>query len=139
MSVESVLRQFKEKGLRMTPQRAHVTKLLYEMGHPTADQLYCRLIERYPYVSHATVYNTLKLLKEHGLVTELTHSDRVSHYELAQAEHWHFTCKSCKEIFDMEAGEPGLPRVFSSLQEGFVVDGYRIEIYGTCPNCSKVL
>jgi Fur family transcriptional regulator, peroxide stress response regulator len=137
VNLDEVLDQLKQRGLRITPQRVRIVKLLYELPHPTADEIYSVMAKDFPYVSHATVYNTLKLLKEQGIVTELAYSNRVSHYEVAQSEHWHFNCKVCGEIYDIDDIDRGKRLEMPQLGEGFHIDSYRIELYGTCPKCSE--
>jgi Fur family peroxide stress response transcriptional regulator len=106
MSVDKVLDQLKDRGLRITPQRVEVIKLLFKLSHPSAEQIYYAMVKQFPNVSHATVYNTLKLLKNHGIVNELSYGNRSSHYEIAQTGHWHFNCKACGKIYDIRAQEP---------------------------------
>jgi len=135
MSAESVVSKIKEMGHRVTPQRALVVRLLHELSHPTADQIYSVMHKQFPYVSPATVYNTLKLLKELGLVAELAQPNRVSQFEVTLKEHWHFHCKVCGQIRDIEAGEVNVVPLMEKLEGAYEVDRFRIDLYGTCPDC----
>lgn len=135
MNRETILSRMKEEGLRLTPQRVQIVELLFELSHPTAERIYSSMLEKFPYASQATVYNTLKRLKELGLARELANGDKSSHYEIAESEHWHFNCRSCGEIFDVEAS-PSEPLLAVGGQRGsFHVEGYQVEFYGLCPNC----
>lgn len=136
MNRDTILNRMKEEGLRLTPQRGRIVELLFELSHPTADRLYASLIEKFPYASQATVYNTLKKLKELGLARELANGDKSSHYEIAESEHWHFNCRSCGEIYDLEANlsEPLL--AVGAQQGAFQVDGCQVEFYGLCAKCT---
>ena len=135
MSKDAVLDRMKQAGLRHTPQRSHIVELLLELSHPTAEQIYAAMSETFPYVSQATVYSTLKKLKELGIVSELTYGDKSSHFELADDDHWHFNCKVCGEIYDLEASEADALMKVGSNNGVFQVEGYRVEFYGVCSKC----
>lgn len=135
MSKDAVLDIMKNAGLRLTPQRVHIVELLFELSHPTADQIYAKMAERFPFVSQATVYSTLKKLKEIGVVSELSYGDKSSHFEVYETEHWHFNCKVCGEIYDLEAKEAEALKAFGTKNGVFRVDSYRVEFYGVCAKC----
>lgn len=136
MDMEAVLERLKEKGLRLTPQRVEVITLLYQLSHPTAEQVYSLMSKKFPYVSQTTVYSTLKMLKDLGIVNELTYGDRSSHFELTQEEHAHFNCKTCGEIYDVDVKEAHQLQHLLHAEEGYQVDFVRLEFYGTCPVCA---
>jgi Fur family peroxide stress response transcriptional regulator len=135
MIKDTVLHKMKEEGLRLTPQRVHIVELLFELSHPTADRIYVMLAEKFPYVSQATVYSTLKKLKEIGVVSELTYGDKSSHFEVTETDHWHFNCKVCGEIYDLEANENEALMAVGSKSGAFQIDNCRVEFYGVCANC----
>lgn len=135
MRKEALLDRMKQSGLRLTPQRVHIVELLFELSHPTAERIYATLVERFPYVSQATVYSTLKRLKEMGIVTELSYGDKSSHYEVTEADHWHFNCKICGEIYDLEADEAEALMAVGTKNGAFEVESYRVEFYGVCAKC----
>ncbi|MBB3112339.1 Fur family peroxide stress response transcriptional regulator [Paenibacillus phyllosphaerae] len=133
--MESVLEQLRAKGLRLTPQRVEVIALLYQLSHPTAEQVYSLMAKKFPYVSQTTVYSTLKLLKDQGIVNELTYGDRSSHFELTEDEHAHFNCKVCGGIYDVDVKEAEKLNTMIKTDEQFEVDFVRVEFYGTCKAC----
>jgi len=135
MSKETILDQMKEEGLRITPQRVHIVELLFELSHPTADRIYTLMSEKFPYVSQATVYNTLKKLKEIGVVKELTHGDKSSNFEVNEMEHWHFNCKVCGEIYDLEPAKTEALMAVGTQKSAFQVESYQVEFYGICAKC----
>src|SRR5699024_8134383 len=72
----------KDSGVRITPQRHAVLEyLLNSMVHPTADEIYKALEDKFPNMSVATVYNNLRVLREIGLVRELTYGDSSSRFD----------------------------------------------------------
>jgi Fur family peroxide stress response transcriptional regulator len=135
MSKETVLDNMKEVGLRLTPQRVHIVELLFELSHPTADRIYTMMTEKFPYVSQATVYNTLKKLKEIGVVKELTNGDKSSNFEVNEMEHWHFNCKVCGEIYDLEPNKTEALMTVGTHKGTFQVESYQVEFYGVCAKC----
>lgn len=135
MKREAILNRMKDEGLRMTPQRVHIVELLFELSHPTAERIYTIMTGKFPYVSQATIYNTLRKLKEIGVVRELANGDKSSHFEVSESEHWHFNCKTCGEIYDLEPGETVALRAVGTRGGAFEVDRCQVEFYGVCEKC----
>src|SRR5690625_1274165 len=80
----------KQSGVRITPQRHAVLEcLLTSLDHPTADDIYKSLEEKFPNMSVATVYNNLRILREAGLVRELTYGDDSSRFDSNMNDHYH--------------------------------------------------
>lgn len=135
---EQALDKLKMTGVRMTPQRhAILAYLLDTMTHPTADDIYRALEDRFPSMSVATVYNNLKVFIEAGLVRELTYGDDSSRFDSDMSDHYHATCESCGKIVDFDY--PTLQDVEwnAAKQTGFQVKGHRLEVYGLCPDCAN--
>src|SRR5690554_1292075 len=94
--VEHALEKLKMTGVRMTPQRhAILSFLIQTKSHPTADDIYRALEQRFPSMSVATVYNNLKVFVESGLVREMTYGDASSRYDADMHEHYHAICDAC--------------------------------------------
>ncbi len=133
---EETLEQLKLRGIRMTPQRTEIIRLLMELSHPTPEQLYQAFIKKYPHVSYATIYNNLKVLRDLGYIQELPFGDHSSRFEWTTDAHYHFICTRCDSITDI-----AIPAVSAQIEElsnegsGFQVSSHRLELYGTCPNC----
>ncbi|WP_373284371.1 peroxide-responsive transcriptional repressor PerR [Virgibacillus oceani] len=129
----------KESGVRITPQRHAVLEyLLNSMIHPTADEIYKALESKFPNMSVATVYNNLRVLKEIGLVRELTYGDSSSRFDYNTTKHYHIICEECGKIVDFHY--PSLDEVESLAEQvtGFEVSHHRMEIYGKCDSCKNV-
>lgn len=134
--IEKAVDKLKGTGVRMTPQRyAILAFLLDTKSHPSADEIYKALEDRFPNMSVATVYNNLKLFKEAGLVHELTFGDHASRFDAQLHDHYHITCTECGMIEDFE--HPKLVEVENSAAKltGFIASDHRIEVYGVCPQC----
>src|SRR5690625_5828704 len=99
--LQEAMDTLKESGVRITPQRHAVLEyLLNSMVHPTADEIYKALEGKFPNMSVATVYNNLRVLRENGLVRELTYGDSSSRFDCNTEEHYHIICNSCGKIVD---------------------------------------
>nr|WP_044339697.1 peroxide-responsive transcriptional repressor PerR [Rossellomorea aquimaris] len=141
MSEEGQLKEaistLKETGVRITPQRHAILEYLIDsMAHPTADDIYKALEGKFPNMSVATVYNNLRVFREVGLVKELTYGDSSSRFDFVTTDHYHVICDGCGKIVDFHY--PGLDEVeqLASHVTGFKVNNHRMEIYGTCSDCS---
>ncbi|TMN22860.1 peroxide-responsive transcriptional repressor PerR [Lentibacillus cibarius] len=136
--LQEAINTLKESGVRITPQRHAVLEyLLHSTIHPTADDIYKALESKFPNMSVATVYNNLRVLRETGLVRELTYGDSSSRYDYNSSEHYHIICEVCGKIEDFHY--PILDEVESLAEQvtGFDVSHHRMEIYGTCESCQK--
>ena len=126
-----------ESGLRSTRQRATVlAELLAEPDDVTAQQLHERLRARGERLGLATVYRTLDLLAEEGVVDALSHRPGELCYRLCgEGHHHHLTCSSCHQVVELDECElePWLERI--SEAHGFVTTGHRLEVAGLCGDC----
>lgn len=132
------INKLKKSGIRITPQRHAVLEyLLTSMAHPTADEIYKALADQFPTMSVATVYNNLRVLKETGLVQEMTFGDNSSRFDCNTDPHYHIKCTLCGKIVDFDY--PVLDEVESLAEQvtGFDVSHHRMELYGVCSSCQK--
>lgn len=140
MSVDQLqpaLEKLKNAGVRMTPQRhAILAYLLGTKSHPTADEIYRSLEGKFPNMSVATVYNNLRLLKDIGLVKELTYGDASSRFDGNMLDHYHAICINCGKIddFEFEDNLEYAQRV-AEQKTGYKAISHRLEIYGICQTC----
>lgn len=137
--LQSAIETLKESGVRITPQRHAVLEyLLTSMNHPTADEIYKALESKFPNMSVATVYNNLRILREIGLVRELTYGDSSSRFDSNTKDHYHIICNDCGKIVDFHY--PSLNEVESLAEQisGFEVSHHRLEVYGKCKECQNL-
>ena len=127
----------RKKGLTFTPERQAVLEQILAGGrHFQADELYIRLAGRKNRsVSRATVYRTLGLLSECGLIRKVAFVDRHSHYEHFFG-HEHLICKKCGRIieFQNQSLSRALARVCKAKK--FRLVSHKIEVVGLCSKCS---
>ncbi|EKB45515.1 Peroxide operon regulator [Solibacillus isronensis B3W22] len=139
LHLKDALDTLKTTGVRITPQRHAILEyLIQSMIHPTADDIYKALCDKFPNMSVATVYNNLRVFREVGLVKELNYGDAASRFDFVTGDHYHMICDGCGKIVDFHY--PGLNEVeqFASQVTGFQVNSHRLEVYGTCPDCIAV-
>ncbi|MDI6799476.1 MAG: transcriptional repressor [Actinomycetota bacterium] len=133
MIAEEKIEKLKEEGRVPTIQRLAVLEFMEgNLGHPTVEEVYRGLKDRYPSLSQATVYSTLELLRDLGLLRELTILRSKVCYDSIIEAHHHFSCKACGRVFDV-AVDCAIPK--KDLIQGNKVDEFQAYIYGTCSNC----
>jgi len=124
-------------GRRLTAQRRLILKVLEESDeHLDADALYERVRARDPDVSLATVYRTLAVLKEIGLVEEHRLGEDHGHYEAVHDEpHYHFTCLRCGKVIEFDT--PLMAQIEQELveQKGVRIASIHLHVSGTCAQC----
>jgi Fur family ferric uptake transcriptional regulator len=126
-----------QKGYRMTAQRQMVLDAVCEAdGHATPEEIWARVQEKSPAVNRATIYRTLKFLRDMDLVTATILEDGHFEYEIAgEQPHHHFVCRECEA--NMEFSDEVFAAFVNSLQQryGFVVEMSHITLTGLCPDC----
>ncbi|MFQ6014005.1 MAG: Fur family transcriptional regulator [Anaerolineae bacterium] len=135
-SLGEVLREW---GLRLTPQRLMILEVIEESeGHISAEEIYERVRQEYPYLDISTVYRTLELLKELHLVTETDLGNGYAQYELlAKGRHHHMVCRRCGSTLSLDH------RFLEPLHEallgeyGFKADIDHFAIFGICATCRQ--
>ncbi len=126
------------KGLRSTAQRRLVTEVFFRSeGHLSIEDLLLKVRDEDPKVGYATVYRTLKLLKECGLAYERHFGDGVSRYEVAleHEHHDHLICIECNTIVEFEDDEIEALQDRLARKHGFVLKRHKHELYGICAAC----
>ena len=125
--------RLRELGLIPTIQRLAVLEFLEgNLIHPTADDVYNGVKDRFPSLSKATVYNVLDALKRAGAIRELTISRQAARYDVKTHLHPHFMCRVCGRVYDIDTAH--------AVHAGDVVNGHQVEsvqtyIYGVCADC----
>lgn len=128
--------KYRNLGFKLTPQRLAVLEYLDgNTSHPSAEDVYKAVAEKFSTMSFATVYNTLETLKQHGKLTELTSDPYKKRFDPATEPHHHLICTVCRRIVDVhQSYKLSVPDRETS---GFEITGSRIEFYGICPSCRK--
>jgi Fe2+ or Zn2+ uptake regulation protein len=138
--LEEASAAIRASGGRFTPQRQMIVQLLEnEKGHLDADALYHLAYQQDSSISLATVYRTLNVLKEAGLIDQRRFSAgrKRAAYEPATAEHFHLTCRQCGQVIEFQTG---LARMLQDELEATLnvqVDQVAIDVEGLCESCRR--
>jgi Fur family ferric uptake transcriptional regulator len=132
-----IVKKLSEHGYRLTPQRLMtISAIEASDGHISAEEIYARVIAKYPQVNISTVYRTLELLKKLGLVTETDFGEgRVRYHPVGKGHHHHLVCQECGAIVDLDES------VLTSLKDvllreyEFSADLRHLAIFGRCVKC----
>lgn len=126
----------RRRGQRVTPQRLAVARLLERHNdHVTAETLHRRIRETMPGVSLPTVYATLELLEELGLVGRLMTESGVVVYDPNTSEHHHLVCRACGAIIDVEAEVDDGAIMAAARRNGFAPATAQVVVSGLCRAC----
>jgi len=145
ISYDTLLGQFKQllrsNNLKFTKQREVILQTLYNhAGHFTPEALHQLIREENPglTIGIATVYRTLSLLENAGIVTSISFGTQGKKYELGvKAHHDHIICTKCGKILEFfdEAIERKQERI--AREFGFVMEDHSLKIFGICPDCQR--
>jgi Fe2+ or Zn2+ uptake regulation protein len=128
----SAIETLRAAGRRITPERELLVRIIDRNPHLDASEIYGLAKEAQPRIGLATVYRTLKLLKELGVVHASELGETHRHYEVQVDEHIHLVCSECGRVVDVPA-----PKHLRSQADahGFQVERYRLELIGRCAAC----
>lgn len=131
-----MLAELKRAGLKLTPQRIAIARELEgDETHPTAQELYERLLPSCPTMSFATVYNTLEALAKNGLIRTIRLGSAVR-FDPNTTSHHHAVCDACGIIIDLPAEAASAASARQPLAHGFSVRTEERTYRGSCSRCS---
>jgi Fur family peroxide stress response transcriptional regulator len=133
--IDTVIARIKEQGGRVTVQRLAIINVLMRLDHPTAEEIYQFMQDDFPTLSFTTVYNTLKSLKELGVVRE-HYQDERSRFEITEEAHHHFHCIKCDRLIDVEPHKISL-QLDPQIQAEFSPIESRVMLEGICKSCRE--
>lgn len=141
-SIENLKESLKEKGYKLTPQRRAILNGIInsEGSHLTAEELYDLVKTDCPEIGLATVYRTVQLLEEMGVVCKLDLDDGRSRYELCQEDdshqHHHLICNRCGKVLEVQGDL--LDEIEESIEKKykFTIENHSLKFYGICKDCS---
>ncbi len=127
------------KGHPVTVQRRLLLELLHDAkGHVNAKELYRRASARDKSISQATVYRSLNLFKELGLIDERSLGRVRCYYEIKQSqEHQHLICRGCGKVIEFQSPLIGQLIEMVQREHGFKVDKAELYLEGCCPECNE--
>lgn len=131
-------RYLSEHNLRLTGQRRFIAEIFFRIeGHHSAEEISRMVREARPGIGPATVYRTIKLLREAGLATGMNSGDGLARYEspFRRSHHDHLICRRCNRIVEFENDQIEALQHKVAKRHGFVVTDHRLELYGICDEC----
>jgi Fur family ferric uptake transcriptional regulator len=136
--VVELAERLRERGYRMTPQRQLVLEAVTELGHANPEDVHAWVRGKAEGINISTVYRTLELLEEIGLVTHAHLSHGAPTYHAAGSpQHAHLVCHSCGVIAELEPADLGSLIETVHDRTGFTTDIGHLTISGACPRCSR--
>jgi Fur family ferric uptake transcriptional regulator len=137
-SSDAVVAALGDAGKRLTVARRAVAEAISEQdGHFTAEDVLASSRSRRRAVARATVFRSLELLADLGLVerVDLPSGDHAYVACEPEAHHHHVVCSSCGR--SVEVGELGLGPMLTRIESstGYAIDSHRLELFGLCPEC----
>ncbi|MFT8349034.1 Fur family transcriptional regulator [Clostridium saccharoperbutylacetonicum] len=127
---------FKEKKLKLTPQRLAVYNyLLNTTSHPSADVIYTDIHVQYPTMSLATVYKALKTLVEVGLIQEINVGEGNFRYDGNSVPHPHLQCLGCGKVDDFKDLALDNLNSLAEPHTDYRIVSNKVYFYGYCSNC----
>jgi len=127
---------FKEKKLKLTPQRLAVYNyLINTTSHPSADVIYTDIHIQYPTMSLATVYKALKTLVDVGLIQEINVGEGNFRYDGNSHPHPHLQCLGCGKVDDFKDLSLDHLNAIAEEHTDYQIISNKIYFYGYCINC----
>lgn len=134
MNEKNALTILKEAGIKPTSQRALILDYLRNnKTHPSTEEIYQDLQKEVAVLSRATVYNTVNIFREKGILRILDLGDDVAHYDIDPEDHAHFQCTSCNRIWNIQYED--LPEL--GTPKGFKVEDIQLIMRGKCAECQS--
>lgn len=135
LQMKDISRFLMGKGIKPSYQRVRILERLFDThDHPTVNDIYTDLIDEIPSLSKTTVYNTLNLFSQNGIVRSFSVDGSEARYDILTHGHGHFICLCCKRIYDFDL-EEGL--VINHSLDGFDVMEKEITVKGICKLCKS--
>ena len=131
--------RLRDSGYRLTPQRELILAAVEKLGHATPDEVLVEVRKQSSAVNISTVYRTLEVLEELGLVRHAHLSDRApTYHSVGGHEHFHLVCRNCHRVISVDPTvlEPLLARLRDD--HGFSADVGHLTVFGACVECREV-
>ena len=132
------MQQLRERRIAVTPQRLAVMGALQSRrDHPTADHIYQEVRRQLPAISFNTVYKTLEVLCQKGMVIKVNPLHAVARYDGVTGQHAHLICRQCHQIIDLDWEASEVPALPAAELHGFQIEHPSLTFWGLCPGCQQ--
>jgi Fur family peroxide stress response transcriptional regulator len=133
-----LIQKLRNQQISVTPQRLAVLSVLEgRRDHPTAEQIYQEVARQLPTISFNTVYKTLEVLCQKGLVNKVNPLHEVARYDIQTHRHAHLVCRQCHCIYDLEREPEPVELSPAEVPPGFRVEHQTVIFWGICPHCQE--
>ncbi len=133
--IENIGDYLKKNNIKPSFQRLKVYEyLIQKCAHPTVDEIYRELVPTIPTLSKTTVYNTLKLFMDKGIVRSVLIEENELRYDVNMTTHGHFKCDLCGKIMDFDSD---ILNVDSPILAGCQIKQRHLFFTGICEECKK--
>lgn len=130
------MEKYRKLGFKLTPQRIAILDYLEgNTSHPSAEDIYKAVSEKFPTMSFATVYNTMEALSAKKGVIELNIDTNKKRFDPDTRPHNHLICSECRKVVDIFEEYP--LDVPEDQRHGFEIVGNQIEFFGICSACKN--
>lgn len=127
-----------DSGVGLTKQRQAVLRVIRESdGHLTANEVFEDARRLLPGISFATVYNSLRYLKQEGLIGDVRFGTDAARYDRKLTRHDHALCNKCGKLVDLELSIPSELIEEASALSKFNAESVELTLRGLCPECCK--
>ena len=145
VDMNALKEDLKKKGYKLTPQRRSIVDTIIENEgqHLTAEEIYDRVKKGCPEIGLATVYRTILLLEELGVISRLDLNDGCSRYEIVHSNethrHHHLICNNCHKVSEVQ--DDLLEELETSIEKQYLfkILDHSVKFFGICDECQKKL
>jgi Fe2+ or Zn2+ uptake regulation protein len=133
VQIDNLPQYLKAAGIKPSVQRLRIFDyLVHSTDHPTVDTIFIALSPELSTLSKTTVYNTLKIFQQYGIVSVINIEDHETRYDADTRFHGHFKCNQCDDVQDfiVDQEQP----IIASLQQHLIVESHYY-LKGICPKC----
>jgi len=128
----------RRSGVKATHQRSEIYRELARTGeHPDAETIYARVRKRIPAISLDTVYRTLRMLEQKGIISRVGSLGERTRFDANTDSHHHFICTKCGFIGDFYNGEWNDFRAPNDVMAMGIVNSIHVELRGLCKSCQR--
>jgi Fe2+ or Zn2+ uptake regulation protein len=136
---DTLVAALRERGQRVTPQRLLIHRALRDLDrHVTAEEVLGEVSDRLPNASLPTVYATLELFEELGIVRRVPTGGGITLYDPRTAPHQHLACRECGRVEDLDVAVDAAGAMRAARRRGFEPDGAELVVRGLCGRCAAI-
>lgn len=127
-------------ALKYSRQRESIKSYLASTKeHPTADTVYMHVRKTFPNISLGTVYRNLNLLVEQKEAIKIECGDGLDHFDATCTPHYHFLCRSCKHVFDLDLPNIDHINTLANANFGGTIENHSVYFTGLCQECNETM